>query len=197
MQCKIVELVVSPIVEKVEAEKEMTANLCVSFYERRQKRLNEAIKVGFLTKKQKTGDKKGSSSKLVTTPQASILLSPSIPKAQDVVSISFHGLGETITISSNDSTPSAQISLAAPTDVLCREKLDILLERFLTFINIESPTSHMNELFTTLKRIPVDVTVDSQQNFIACVLHGTTNETIEVIMRLKDYMTMQTTELIR
>lgn len=168
----------------------MTANLCVSFYERRQKRLNEAIKVGPLTKKQKTGDKKGSSSKLVTTPQASILLSPSIPKAQDVESISFHGLGETITISSNDSTPSAQISLAAPTDVLCWEKLDILLERFLTFINIESPTSHMNKLFTTLKRIPVDVTVDSQQNFIACVLHGTTNETIKVIMRLKDYMTM-------
>ena len=35
----------------------------------------------------------------------------------DVESILFHGLGETITILGDDSTPSAQLSSVAPVDV--------------------------------------------------------------------------------
>lgn len=48
----------------------------------------------------------------------------------------------------------------------------------------------MNELFLILERIPMDVIVDPQQNFMASVLHGTIYEIIEAIMRLKDYTTM-------
>lgn len=94
------------------------------------------------------------------------------------------------TISSDDSTPSAHTPPTAHVDVPSWEKLDVLLEQFPTFTNIEPPTSHMNELFLILERIPMDVIVDPQQNFMASVLHGTIYEIIEAIMRLKDYTTM-------
>lgn len=110
------------------------------------------------------GGEKGSSSKLVDTPLlAHILPSPPIPKAKDVESIPFHGLRKMVTISGDDSTSNAQPPPTAHVDVSSREELDILLERFPTFIDIESPKSHMNELFPVLERIPVDVTANPQQ----------------------------------
>uniref|UniRef100_F6HEK6 Uncharacterized protein n=1 Tax=Vitis vinifera TaxID=29760 RepID=F6HEK6_VITVI len=90
--------------------------------------------------------------------------------------------------------PRAQTPPTAHANVHSREELDILLERFPTFINIE-PSSHMNKLFPMLERILVDVIADPQQNFMACVPHGTTNETIEAIMHLKNYTTMQKAEV--
>ena len=42
----------------------------------------------------------------------------------------------------------------------------------------------------------MDVTDDPQQNFMARIPHGTSNETMEVIMRLKDYSTMQAVEVV-
>lgn len=92
--------------------------------------------------------------------------------------------------------PRAQTPPTAHANVHSREELDILLERFPTFINIE-PSSHMNKLFPMLERILVDVIADPQQNFMACVPHGTTNETIEAIMHLKNYTTMQKAEVVR
>ena len=50
--------------------------------------------------------------------------------------------------------------------------------------------SYMNKLFLMMDKIPVDVIGDPQQNFMARVLHGTSNETIEAIMHLKDYISM-------
>ena len=41
----------------------------------------------------------------------------------------------------------------------------------------------MNELFSILERILVDVTIDHSQNFMACVPHGIKDATIEVVMR--------------
>lgn len=106
-------------------------------------------------------DENGSSSKLaITTPTTAVLLSSSVLKAMDVESIAFHGLGKTITISSDDSTPSAQSSLVVPIDVLSREELNVMLERFPTFIEMKPPTFHMNELFSVLERIPVDVIIE-------------------------------------
>lgn len=142
--------------------------------------------------------KNGSSSKLATTPPfVSIPLFMPTPKAQDMESIPFHGLEETITILEDGSMPSVQTLSATLVDVPSREELDVLLKRFPTFTNMEPLTSHMNELFPILKRIPMDVTVDPQQNFMAHVPHGTTEETIEAIMHLKDYTTMQTTEMVQ
>lgn len=107
------------------------------------------------------GGEKGLSSKLTVTPLiASVPSSPSVLKAVDVESIPFHELGETIIILGDDSMPNAQPLSVAPTDVLSQEELDVLLERFTMFINMESPVSHMNELFLMLERIPVDVIVD-------------------------------------
>lgn len=94
---------------------------------------------------------------------APILPSPLVPKAKDMESIPFHGLRETVTISSDDSTSNAQPPPTAHVDVSNQEELNILLERFPTFIDIELPASHMNELFSVLERIPVDVTADPQQ----------------------------------
>ena len=76
------------------------------------------------------------------------------------------------------------------------EELDILLEHFPTFTNMEPPISHMNELFPIMKRVPVDVTANPQQNCMARVPHGTSSETIESIMRLKDYSAMQMVEVV-
>ena len=110
--------------------------------------------------------------------------------------ISFHGLGETITIFGDDSTPSAHTPLVAPTDVPRWEELDVFLECFPTYTNMEPPTSHINELFLIMERVPVDVITDPQKNLMARVLYGTSNKTIEAIMRLKDYLAMQTAEMV-
>ncbi|KAJ9684960.1 hypothetical protein PVL29_017114 [Vitis rotundifolia] len=83
----------------------------------------------------------------------SIPSSPPAPKAQDMESTPFHRLRETITISGDDSMLSVQTPSATPVDVPSREKLDILLERFPTFTNMEPPMYHMNELFPILERI--------------------------------------------
>ncbi|KAL6327907.1 hypothetical protein AAG906_027315 [Vitis piasezkii] len=72
---------------------------------------------------------------------------------KDVESIHFHGLKETVTISGDNSMPSVQTLLIALVDVPSREELDILLERFPIFTNMDPPM--------------------------------TSDETIEVIMRLK------------
>ena len=83
-------------------------------------------------------------------------------KAQDVENIPFHGLKEMVTVSGDDSIPSVQTTLVALVDVPNREELDVLLERFPIFTNMEPPMYHMNELFPILEMIPVDVTVDPQ-----------------------------------
>ena len=116
--------------------------------------------------------------------------SPPASKAQDTENIHFHGLGETVTIFGDDSTLSAHILPITPVDEPNWEALDVLLERFPTFTNMEPLASHMNKLFPIMERVPVDVTTDPQQNFMACVLHGTSSETIEVIIHLKDYSAM-------
>lgn len=54
----------------------------------------------------------------------------------------------------------------------------------------------MNDLFMVLEMIPVHVTIDSSHNFMAHVSHRTINTTIEVVMRLKDYTTMQTVKMV-
>lgn len=118
------------------------------------------------------------------------------PKAQDVKNTPFHELGETITISGDDSTPSMQTLLTALVDVPSWEELDVFLEHFPIFTNMEPLTSHMNEFFLILEKILVDVTADPQQNFMTRILHGTTNKTIEAIMHLKDYTTMQMMEVV-
>ena len=47
-----------------------------------------------------------------------------------------------------------------------------------------------------MERVPVDMTTDPQQNCMARVPNGTSSETIEAIMRLKDYSAMQTMEVV-
>ncbi|KAL6332738.1 hypothetical protein AAG906_014647 [Vitis piasezkii] len=59
---------------------------------------------------------------------------------------------------------------------------------------MEPSASHMNELFPILERVPMDMTIDPQWNFMACVPHGTVDETIEAIMHLTDYLAMQMME---
>ena len=61
---------------------------------------------------------------------------------------------------------------------------------------MELPASYMNEFFPIMERIPLDITIDPSQSFMARVLHETTDATIEAIMRLEDYMTMQTVEVV-
>ena len=164
----------------------MVANL----HEWQQKRLSEAIEVESLSKKQRTG-KKGLSSRLATNALSiPIPLSPPTPKAQNAKIIPFHRLGETVTISGDDSTPNVHSLSVALIDVPSREELDVFLERFPTFTNMELPISHMNELFPIMKLVPMDMTVNPQQNFMARFLHWTLSETIEVIMHLKDYLVM-------
>ena len=114
----------------------------------------------------------------------------------DVERIPFHVVGKTITISGDDSTLSAQPFLAAFVDIPSQEELDILLERFSTFVGMEPLVSHMNKLFLAMQRVPVDVTDDLQQNFITCIPYETSDETIEAIMRLKNYTTIQTEKLV-
>ena len=131
--------------------------------------MNKVNKVGPSAKKQKIGNKKGSSSKL-NVPHFSTLIPPSllVLKANDVESILFHGQRETVTISGNDSLPNTQPFAIAHVDVPSREELEVFLERFCTFTNMEPPTSHMNELFPVLKRIPVDVTTDPHRTSWLC-----------------------------
>ena len=57
--------------------------------------------------------------------------------------------------------------------------------------------SYMNKLFLMMDKVPVDVIGDPQQNFMARVLQGTSNETIEAIMHLKDYISMQIMEVVQ
>ena len=123
----------------------MVANLWAEFREWQQKRLNEAIEVRPSSKKQRTA-KKGSSSRFApTSPLMSLPLSPPAPKTQVVESIPFHRLGEMVTISSDDSTPSAHIPPTALIDMPNREEMDVLLEHFPIFTNMEPPTSHMRQ----------------------------------------------------
>lgn len=111
-------------------------------------------------------------------------------------SIHFHELGKTITISGDDSTSNAHTPSAALVDVPSREELDVLLDHFSTFTNMEPPASHMNKIFPIMEQVLVDMIADPQQNFMARVSHGTSSETIETIIRLKDYSAIQTTEVV-
>ncbi|KAL6319701.1 hypothetical protein AAG906_026770 [Vitis piasezkii] len=121
--------------------------------------------------KQKVRGKKGSSSKLVATlPTASILSSPSILKSDDVESISFHCLGETITVSNDDSTPSITSSSYL--------SFDVSYERTLLSYGKNSN----GRIYRPLAELHG--------------LHGTSDETIEAIMCRKDYTVMQMTEVI-
>ena len=54
----------------------------------------------------------------------------------------------------------AQRLLAISVDVPNWEELNVLLERFPTFVNMEPLTYHMNELFSVMERIPMDVSID-------------------------------------
>lgn len=92
--------------------------------------------------------------------------------------ISFHGIEETFTISSDSSTPSTQPPLNAFTDVPSWEELDVLLEHFPTFVDMEPLVANISELFPAMQRILVGITSDPQQNFFARNLYGTLDETI-------------------
>lgn len=131
----------------------MTANLQADFQEKQQKRLFELIVVNpSSAKKLKTSIEKGSSSKPCLTP--SIMFIPySSPrnKPKDVESILFHGVRETVSISGNDSTPSTQPPLNASIDFHSREELDVLLERFSTFVDMEPLLANMSELFPIMQ----------------------------------------------
>ena len=106
--------------------------------------MNEVIEVGPSSKKQMTNEN-GSFSRLAANASPiSIHPSPPASKAQDVESIPFHRLGEKVTISGDDFTASAHTLLTAPIDVPSREELDVLLERFPIFTNMEPITSHIN-----------------------------------------------------
>ncbi|KAL6330640.1 hypothetical protein AAG906_003251 [Vitis piasezkii] len=170
--CEIIEPIVPPIIEEVEEEEEMVANLQPKVHEWQQKRLSEAIEA------------------CANASSIPIPLSPPTPKAQNAKIIPFHGLGETVTISGDDSTPNVHSLSTALIGMPSWEELDVFLERFPTFTNMELPISHMNELFPIMKRVPMDMTVNPQQNFMARVLHETLSETIEAIMHLKDYSAM-------
>ena len=174
----------------------MAANLPIKFRERQHKWLNEAIEVESSSNKQRTSKKDSSSRLAANASSISIPSSSYAPKAQDMENIPFHGLGETVTIFGDDSTPSAHTPLVAPTDVSRWEEMDVFLEYFPTYTNIEPPTSHINELFLIMERVPVDVITDPQQNFMTRVPYGTSNKTIKAIMRLKDYLAMQTAEVV-
>ncbi|KAJ9705779.1 hypothetical protein PVL29_003738 [Vitis rotundifolia] len=167
----------------------MTANLRADFQEKQQKRLFELIVVGLSSaKKLKTSIEKGSSSK--PCPTHFIVYIPYLSprnKLTNVESISFHGIGETITISGNNSTPSTQPSSNASIDVHSRDELDVLLKRFSTCVDMEPLVANMSELFLVMQQIPIDVTSDPQQNFFARIPYGTLDETVEAIMHLKDY----------
>lgn len=179
-----------------ENEKEMVVNLIARFHEWQQKHPNKAIEVELSSNKQRT-DEKGSFSKLAAnTSFISISPSPPAPKAQDMESIPFHGLGEIVNISGDDSMPSVHTPLVAPVNVLSQEELDVLLKHFPTFTNMEPPVSYMKELFPIMKWVLVDVTADLQQNFMAHVPHGTSGKTMEVIMQLKDYSAMQMAKVV-
>lgn len=93
----------------------------------------------------------GSTSQVTSSPI------PRLAKKKTIVQ-----LREMVTISSDDSMPSAQTSSIAPIDVPNREESNVLLECFPTFTNMEPATFHMNKLFPMLERIPVDVTADPQ-----------------------------------
>lgn len=104
-------------------KKRIVANLRTDFLEQQQKKLNEAMEVRPLTKKkQNKGGKNGLSSKLVVTPP-SVLILPFLPypKARDVESIPFHGLGEMVPISGDDFTLSTQTPPTTHIDVPSRE----------------------------------------------------------------------------
>lgn len=176
----------------------MTANLRADFQEKQQKRLSELIVVNpSLAKKLKTSIEKGSSSKPCRIPSiVSVPYSSPRNKPKDVENILFHGVRETITISGDDSTPSTQPPLNASADVHSREELDVLLEHFSTFVDMEPLMANMSKLFPIMQQIPINVTNDPQQNFFARIPYGTLYETIKVIMHLKDYLTMQTVELV-
>lgn len=61
---------------------------------------------------------------------------------------------------------------------------------------MELPTFYMNELFSIMERISIDVNIDPSYNFMARVLYGTIDVTIEAIMRLEDYMTIQMIDVV-
>ena len=69
-------------------------------------------------------------------------------------------LGEKVTISGDDFMPCARTLLIAPIDVPSQEELNVLLERFPIFTNMEPIASLLNELFPIMRQIPVDVIVD-------------------------------------
>lgn len=140
------------------------------------------------------GGKKGSSSKLVATlPTTLIPSSPSILKSDDVESIPFHCLRETITVSNDDSTPSttsasylcwcaqlgrAKCSIRALSYIRQYGAFDVSYERTLLSYGKNSN----GRIYRPLAKLHS--------------LHGTSNETIEAIMCLKDYMVMQMTEVV-
>ncbi|KAJ9678966.1 hypothetical protein PVL29_021011 [Vitis rotundifolia] len=100
--------------------------------------------------------KKGLSSRVAANDSPiPILLSPFVSKAQDVQNITFHGLGETITIFSDNSMPSVRIPLATPADMPHWEELDVLLECFPTFTSMESLVFHINEFFLIMEWVPM------------------------------------------
>lgn len=95
------------------------------------------------------------------TPSVAIIL-PSLAtiKSVNAESISFHNIGETISISSDDSTLSVQHPPVVIANVPSREELDVLLKRFPTLIDMESPASNMSELLSVTQWILVDVAKD-------------------------------------
>ena len=141
------------------------------------------------------GGKKGSSSKLVATlPIASILSSPFILKSDDVESIPFHCLGETIIVSNDHSMPSITFS-----SYLCWCAQS---RRAKHSIGALSYIRQYGAFDVSYERTLLSYGKNSNGRICRPLaelhgLHGTSNETIEAIMCLKDYTVMQMTEVVQ
>lgn len=71
--------------------------------------------------------------------------------------ISFHNMGEPVTILSGKFNVSMQPPPTISTNVRSREKLNKLLECLPMFKDMEPPMSNMNDLFSAAQRIPINL----------------------------------------
>lgn len=74
--------------------------------------------------------------------------------------ISFHNMGEPVTILSGKFNVSMQPPPTISTNVRSREKLNKLLECLPMFKDMEPPMSNMNDLFSVAQRIPINLDGD-------------------------------------
>lgn len=76
-------------------------------------------------------------------------------------------------------------------------RLDELLKHFPIFTDMEPLMSNMNDLFSTTQQILEEVDSNLEQSFITRIYFGILNNTIKAIMHMKEYIAMQTAEVVR